>query len=1164
MANRFLSNVNINDEYTLPSADGTADQIIITDGAGQLSFVDQSTIAANSAEVVEVPVKNVHTATILKGTPVYIFGSIGSSGRLEVKPADASVAGSMPALGLLKQDLAVNAEGFCVINGKLRNLITSPIDGVTTNDGDVVYVKAGGGLTTTKPTGSANLIQNMGKVGVSSTSNNGTFVVSSILRSNDVPNLSTGKIWVGDGNTVESTVVHLDETNGRMGIGTTSPSQKLQVVSDSIIIADFTTTGTKGGIKISEADEGGYLSTEANRICLGSAIGVSTNNLTYHMGTNSLGIGTASPSTPLHINADAPTIRLQDATSGDNHYFTGNNGELRVQTSGYMTMRPGNAVSTTFLANGNVGIGTTNPLQKLQVEGRVRINQSADWNGLEIFGFDNQSSDYIKIHIGTTPMARYQSNLAHVFYVNTSRVLDITATNIAFKANASHADDLIEKYGTNNDSYLGYSNTDDKFKIGFGSLGAPTVDSNTQLSLDGSGVYVENNLGIGTTSPSDKLDVYGNIKLVQTQNYIKFANDFVTIKRDTSNNLYFSGYGGFKFYDTLASSERMRIDSSGNVGIGTTSPVNKLHVFNAGYPQMALQSNAGTWQIGVSTGNDLAFRKGTSGSNYPLWLDSSGNVGIGTTSPSEKLEVSGGNIKGDGLIQVENTIDNNIIGKLIIDYNSGNNPTLGSVGGTEIDFKTDLVLRSNKGLYSDTTSSTGLTIGSQRANTPIKFVTSPTTNLTYSEAMRIAGDGNVGIGTTSPGAKLEVAGDLNLYNPSLTSQITFRNITGSNYIKSNGYATHFGLRGNTGNGVFIIEDGLATNQDIRIKPTTSGWDFSSRGVSGVNALLTIDTVLNISNRANVGIGTTSPSAKLEVNGNAKLLDKLEFTENSVNDYIESLSYALKISGNNAINFSVGGSGVINVYGTQIRPQADNNVDLGHSSFGWKTVRAAGNITTTSGSVGIGTLYPSAKLHVAAANPAFILEDTTNPNKCRIQNVDGNLRYEADYNNEFGNSRHIFFVDGSEKLRVNSNGNVGIGTTSPSQKLHVHDGASTNFKITSTSSGTGSLDGLNLAIGNGFSQLWYYENGYFRIATKSAERLRITSNGDVGIGTTSPSQKLEVDGEVLSDGYRLAAMQTAPVARNSTGTLGEIVIDGDYIYVCYATNSWSRVALETSW
>ncbi len=81
MANRFLNNITINDEYTLPSADGTADQIITTDGAGQLSFVDQGTIAAESAEVVEVPVKNVHTAAILKGTPVYIFGAAGSSGR---------------------------------------------------------------------------------------------------------------------------------------------------------------------------------------------------------------------------------------------------------------------------------------------------------------------------------------------------------------------------------------------------------------------------------------------------------------------------------------------------------------------------------------------------------------------------------------------------------------------------------------------------------------------------------------------------------------------------------------------------------------------------------------------------------------------------------------------------------------------------------------------------------------------------------------------------------------------------------------------------------------------------------------------------------------------------------------------------------------------------
>ena len=82
----------------------------------------------------------------------------------------------------------------------------------------------------TKPTGS-NSIQNIAKVARVHGSA-GSLVVSSILRANDVPNLTTGKIWVGDGNTVESSVIHLDESNNRLGINTSTPGHDLDVVGD--------------------------------------------------------------------------------------------------------------------------------------------------------------------------------------------------------------------------------------------------------------------------------------------------------------------------------------------------------------------------------------------------------------------------------------------------------------------------------------------------------------------------------------------------------------------------------------------------------------------------------------------------------------------------------------------------------------------------------------------------------------------------------------------------------------------------------------------------------------------------------------------------------------------------------------------------------------------
>ena len=213
MANRFLNNITINDAYTLPSTDGTAGQAIITDGSGNLSFGSAIASSATSAEATHLQVKNTSGSLISKGTPVYITGNVGNTDKLEIAPADASDSAKMPAIGLLESDLSNNGEGYVAQGGYLKGLATATIDGSSSTSNDTIYVKSGGGLTLTKPTGSTVFIQNIAKV-ARVHSSNGSVIVSSILRANDVPNLSTGKIWVGTAtNTAESSVIDIDETN---------------------------------------------------------------------------------------------------------------------------------------------------------------------------------------------------------------------------------------------------------------------------------------------------------------------------------------------------------------------------------------------------------------------------------------------------------------------------------------------------------------------------------------------------------------------------------------------------------------------------------------------------------------------------------------------------------------------------------------------------------------------------------------------------------------------------------------------------------------------------------------------------------------------------------------------------------------------------------------
>ena len=396
----------------LSGSTGTSGQLLSSTGTGT-SWIAQDDIISAASKLVVIACKNTHSATISKGTPVYQTGTVGATDVIEIAPADALISlGHQPAVGLLQQDLAINEFGNVVITGELLNFTTDPIDGLTPVTGQKVFLKSGGGLTLTKPTGVTNGIQNLGLIGKVSGGNSGSITVSSIMRTNDVPNLTTGKIWVGDGNTVESTVVHLDEANGRMGIGTASPVGKLNVA----LPADST---------------GNVASWSSNQVVFTRG-GTST--------SQGLGFSVHDVNNTATISSLTPAVTWSDLNyRARNHAFYSNGATLGIYQN----------------ISGNVGIGTTSPSQKLEVDGAIKVTNT----------FTGETS----------------ANSGYFDFSSVTSTARITTKG-------------------SDGSTLG------KFQIlQQASDGSP---NNTPFYIDS-----DSNVGIGTTSPSEKLDVVGNIEL---------------------------------------------------------------------------------------------------------------------------------------------------------------------------------------------------------------------------------------------------------------------------------------------------------------------------------------------------------------------------------------------------------------------------------------------------------------------------------------------------------------------------------------------------------------------------------------------------------------------------------------------------------------------------
>jgi hypothetical protein len=351
----------------LTGSDATTDDVTLAAGSNITitETGDTITLSSEGTDQVRIECKNTSGGTLTKGTPVYITGTVGTSNRVEVSAANASSASTMPATGLLLQDLANNGEGYLVTGGVLKNLTTDPIDGVTPSENDTIYVKSGGGLTTTKPTGTA-LIQNVGKVGRVNSSSAGSIVVSSIIRSNDIPNIQQNYFWLGNSSGVPTATEHTLST--LTDVTLTSPAAGNLLIYDASN-SYFENALLTAGSNVSITNADGSITIASTDTTYSAGTGLSLTGTTFAIDAGLNDLTDANISTPAAGNVliyDATNSYFENAliTAGSNVTITNADGSITIaasDTNTTYTAGSGLTLSGTefSLTNNSVTIGGT-------------------------------------------------------------------------------------------------------------------------------------------------------------------------------------------------------------------------------------------------------------------------------------------------------------------------------------------------------------------------------------------------------------------------------------------------------------------------------------------------------------------------------------------------------------------------------------------------------------------------------------------------------------------------------------------------------------------------------------------------------------------------------------------------------------------------------------
>ncbi|MDE2312490.1 MAG: hypothetical protein KGJ93_05415, partial [Patescibacteria group bacterium] len=551
-----------------------------------------------------------------------------------------------------------------------------------------------------------------------------------------------------------------------------------------------------------------------------------------------------------------------------------------------------------------------------------------------------------------------------------------------------------------------------------------THSGSNVLSID----TANSRVGIGNayTSPSATLDVNGTVRVGAAagspHNLLTFNTSGINDGQFYSDGVSANNIlmlGGSPFVSTAPSSPIMTWAlSTGLVGISTSSPNATLAVIGASssLPTLLVQGTSSQMTIlnvTTSTGTSL------------LTVLANGNVGIGTSNPGYALDVNGS-------IHLNNS------------FRMDSSYSIIWPGAT---------------IRSDGNSTNGL----------IRFFT--VGNSSNNEAMRIDSSANVGIGTSTPSARLSVTGTsaIDPFDISSTSGVSLMHVNQAGALSFNGqYGTSGQIlqsNGNASSPTWISTSTLASSLNAFIQ---GGNSFGATGTLGTldnNALQLMASsspAVTILPNGNVGIGTANPSYSLDVRGNG---------------WINAQNY-----------YAVGSSRALGYLG--------NNLQLGNSSQ-WTSLSLFSNNSErlridNSGNLGIGTTTPTALLSLAASTTAAgginFGDSTANLYRSGAGAIktDGNLYVGS--NLAVGGSQ-ITFTGTTNAAIYNNNSNSGANL-----KIVGANNANSYLSLQSTS-GVGTSDYINFLVGN---------NG-------GTEAMRIIDSGNVGIGSTSPSSLLTLQG-----------------------------------------------------